>query len=220
MIERYFFEGAKYAWAPPLPITTDPKDGQIVPSPPTVSNLTFQDIDPYLFDHSQTNKFRNLGLTKNQAITHDWLCYIHGRTAALHTNNDVLTGFMSGCFIAIWTDAMGLRQVCHVGTVESAPKNQPPNTTVKNHFSATMPNNIKAYNPAAAWDPGEILAKANKFKNPPYDGWWNILSLVTSTNQFYAILLLKQRRTDNLIVCAGIKPCTGIGPNLLRQQLA
>jgi hypothetical protein len=220
MIERYFFQGAKYAWAPPAPITNAPKDGAIVISPPTPSALSFVDLDPYLFDTRNANKFRSLGLAKNQAITHDWLCYIHGRTAQINSNNDVLTGFMSGCFIAVWTDGLGARQVGHIGTVESAPKNQPPNSTVKNTFSAAMPNNVKAYNPADAWNFSEIQALTTKYQNPPYDGWWKVMSLVTSNNQFFSILLLKQRQIDTQISCAGIKPCAGMGFNLLQQALA
>ncbi|EIC29489.1 hypothetical protein Metal_1719 [Methylomicrobium album BG8] len=106
---------------------------------------------------------------------------------------------MSGCYIAAWTDNTG-RQVGHIGTIESVGKTQPPNSTVKQTFSAMMPNNVKAYNP---------MALTRKY--PQYDGWWNVLSLVTSDSRFYSILLLKHRRNDPLITCAGIKSCAGIG---------
>lgn len=217
MIERYFFPGAAFSWAPPQAITTQPKDGTVTVSPPTPSVMTFQDLDPHHFDTSTMNRFRSLGLTKNQAIPHDWLCYIHGRTAKISSANDVLTGFMSGCYIAVWTDNTG-RQVGHIGTIESVGKNQPPNSTVKQTFSAMMPNNVKAYNPAEAWNFNEIMALTRKY--PHYDGWWNVLSLVTSDSRFYSILLLKHRRNDPLITCAGIKSCAGIGVNMMRQLLA
>jgi len=219
MIERYFFEGATYAWAPPAAITSQPKDGAVVVSPATTSTMTFQDLDPQLFDTRSMNRFRSLGIAKNQALTHDWLCYIHGRTATINTTSDVLTGFMSGCYIAVWTDPTG-RQVGHIGTVEFAAKDQPPNSTVKAAFSAIMPPNVKAYNPADAWDFGEISAITAKYHNPAWNGWVKILSLVTSTDEFYSILLLKHRHSDAQIACGGIKRCAGVGYNLLRQLLA
>ncbi|EIC29490.1 hypothetical protein Metal_1720 [Methylomicrobium album BG8] len=65
MIERYFFPGAAFSWAPPQAITTQPKDGIVTVSPPTPSVMTFQDLDPFHFDTSTMNRFRSLGLTKN-----------------------------------------------------------------------------------------------------------------------------------------------------------
>lgn len=222
MIERYFFKGAKYSWNPPAAVNPPAQDGAIVPNPVTASNMTFQDLDTYLFEASSqatVNKFRALGLAKNQVIQHDWLCYVLGRTAEITSANDVMTGFMSGCFIAAW-NGVGGRKVAHIGTVEHAAKNAPPNSTVKQTFLATMPNNIKAYSPAAAWNPGEIMAIASKYKNPGFGGWFNILSLVTSTNNFFSILLLKQRRDDPLITCGGIKSCAGLGFNMMTNNLA
>lgn len=220
MIEKFFFKGAQFSWNPPPAIANAPQDGTIVPSPVTASNLVFEDLHPTMYDVTQINKFRNLGIMKNQAVAHDWLCYIHGRTATLNTHNDVLTGFMSGCFIGVWNDANGLRQVGHIGTVESAPKNAPPNSTVKATFLGAPKTNVKAYNPAAAWDPAEVLQIGTGFKNPSSAGWTKVVSLVTGTNQFYSILLMKHKWDDAKIVCGGIKLCTGMGPGLLQTALA
>jgi hypothetical protein len=222
MIERYFFEGAKYTWAAPGAVSNVPRDGSINPTGAVASAMTFQDLDSDLFDIRQANKFRSLGLAKNGVIQHDWLNYVHGQTATINTNTDVLTGFMSGCLIVIYNDAMGRRQVGHIGTIDGSPKDQPPNSTVKSGFAAAMPGftNVKGYTPALAWDPSDITRITSKFKNPPWGGRPRIVSLVTGNGQFFSILLLQRNPQVNEYVCGGIKSCTAMGPNLLQRALA
>ena len=222
MIERYFFEGATFAWAAPGAVSNVPRDGSINPTGAGGAAMTFQDLDTYLFDTSQANKFRGLGLAKGANIQHDWLNYVHGQTATINTNNDVLTGFMSGCIIAIFFDAMGRRQVGHIGTIDGSPKDQPPNSTVKTAFSTAMAGftNIKAYKPADAWDPSEMNMRTGKFRNPMWGGRVRIVSMVTGNGQFYSILFLQRDVNKNEYVCGGIKSCAAMGPNLLHQALA
>jgi hypothetical protein len=222
MIERYFLEGAKFAWAAPGAVSNVPKDGSINPTAVTASAMTFQDLDPTLFDTKQMNKFRNLGLAKTNPIPHDWLNYVHGQTATISTANDVLTGFMSGCIIVVYNDGAGVRQVGHIGTIDGAAKDQPPNSTVKNGFDAAMAGftNVKGYKPLDAWDTNEMSARTSKFKNPPFGGRVRIVSLVTAGSQFFSILLLQRNMNVNEYICGGIKPCYAMGPNLLRQALA
>jgi hypothetical protein len=223
MIERYFVEGAKYAWVVPGAVSNVPRDGSINPTAAAAASvLTFQDLDSDLFDTRQINKFRSLGLTKGGAIAHDWLNYVHGQIATINTHNDVLTGFMSGCIIVVYNDGTGARQVGHIGTIDGSPKDEPPNSTVKNGFAAAMPGfaNVAGYNPAAAWDPSEITAQATKFKNPPWGGRIRIVSLVTGNGQFFSILLLQRDINVNEYVCGGIKSCPAMSPHLLQQALA
>ncbi|MGH7784443.1 MAG: hypothetical protein ACREO5_11460, partial [Candidatus Binatia bacterium] len=118
MIERYFLEGVKFAWTAPGAVSNVAKDGSINPTAVAPSAMTFQDLNPNLFDPRQANKFRNLGLAKGNPIPHDWLNYVHGQTATINTASDVLTGFMSGCIIVAYNDAAGLRQVGHIGTID------------------------------------------------------------------------------------------------------
>ena len=225
MIERYFFEGAKFAWAAPGAVSNVPRDGSINPTAVVASALTFQDLDPTLFDTNQANKFRNLGLTRGNAVPHDWLNYVHGQTATINTNNDVLTGFMSGCIIVVYNDAMGIRQVGHIGTIDGAAKDQPPNSTVKNGFAAAMRTNpptftnVKGYKLLDAWGGGEMSARTTKFKNPPFGGRVRIVSLVTANSQFFSVLLLQRNPQVDEYICGGIKPCYAMGPNLLLQAL-
>lgn len=222
MIERYFFSGAIYSWAAPGAVSNVPRDGSINPTAASGTAMSFQDLDTYLFDVTQANKFRGLGLVKGGAIQHDWVNYVHGQTATLNTNNDVLTGFMSGCLIVVYNDALGRRQVGHIGTIDGSAKDQPPNSTVKNGFAVAMPGftNIKGYTPAAAWDYAEITAITSKFKNPLWGGRSRIVSLVTGNGQFFSILLLQRDVNKNEYVCGGIKSCTAMGPGLLQQALA
>jgi hypothetical protein len=68
-----------------------------------------------------------------------------------------------------------------VGTVESS---QQVNTRVKSAFAAFMPPDTTGFNPAAAWDPGEIAPKMMKFKKGATP---RILALVTTGGEFYSL---------------------------------
>lgn len=217
MIERYFFAGAKFNWSVPAAISNVPQDGTIVNNPATVSAMTFHDLDLTLASSPRDqNRARASGVMRNQAIQHDWLCYILGRTARINSNIDVLTGFMSGCYICVWTDATGARQVGHIGTVDTAPKNAHPNTTVKNTFQAMMPANVIGYSPADAWQATDIAPVLSKYRTPPV---WKILSLVTAANMFYSILLIKENPNGTFISSAGIKQCAGLNHAALTTAL-
>jgi hypothetical protein len=163
-----------------------------------------------------------VGFARNAVVPHSWLCYVLGRTAYVPLNTDVLTGDMSGCLIVRWTEG-GQQRLAHVGTVESAPKNRPPNTTVKTTFlnrlaglSAAEQLQVSGYNPAGAWDPSEIRPLQDKFKL----GNSKIFSLTTATGQFYSILLIRASNEPNVWVSGGCKKVSGMGYNLLTAALS
>ena len=204
MIERYFEAGFTYNWNAPPKITTDPNDGTIFRSglnnPPV---MTYTGLHAGLY--TKTALPSTLGININTVIPHRWLNYVHGRTAYVRsTHTDVLTGFMSGCWICSWHEG-GHRLVGHIGTVSFADRNQPPNTTVKQAFrnSAAMQpgSHIRGYNPALAWDPGETLQITNK---TTLVQWAQVMSLVTTTNEFYSILMM-QTKTPGKWICGGKK---------------
>ena len=188
MIERYFVKGACFSWAAPSAISTQPKDGAIVDSPRVTAPMFYVGLDDEVVDPSLPN-VSTLGLRKDMGIPYTWLSYIHGRTAKVAATGDVLTGFMSGCWITTWNDVGG-RFVGHVGTIESVGKTEPPNSTVKNTFALAMPRNTQGYNPASAADPADYAPLRTMSGKPGAQ----ILSLVTSTNQFYYILLLERNQ--------------------------
>lgn len=213
MIERYFVKGARYNWCAPSAITTQPKDGAIVDSPRVTAPMFYVGLDHQVVDHGLPN-VSTLGLRKDMGISYTWLNYILGRTAKVSATGDVLTGFMSGCRITTWTD--GGRWVGHIGTIESAGKNEPPNSTVKNTFALAMPRNVLGYNPAGAFDFGEIAQVMNGVSGTPSA---KILSLVTSGNQFYSILLLERMTERGIWICGGIKQVPGLGYDQLYGEL-
>lgn len=216
MIDRLFVKGARYEWTPPSPITTQPMDGAIVVNPPAAPGLmTYVGLDGEIVDWGLPH-VSTLGLSMNMPIQYQWLSYIHGRTAKLNTTSDVLTGFMSGCWIATWTDATG-RWVGHIGTVESAGKNDPPNTTVKRQFASHMPNNVQAYNPADAWAFPEVMMIANASKVYPET---KILSLVTGNGELFSILMLRRMNEPSIWVCGGKKLATAVDYAGLAAALA
>src|ERR1700761_2051975 len=120
MIEKYFKLGVRFRWQKPNNVD-GPRDGAIVDSLRPTSPLVYIGlgavVDPMLM-HTHVS---TIGLQMNTPIQHKWLDYTPGRTARVAMGPyDVLTGFMSGCIIARWTDR-GVNYVGHVGTVEENP---------------------------------------------------------------------------------------------------
>lgn len=206
MIEKYFTKGATFTWAPPGAVTGN-NDGALVQSgnaaPPA---LTFKGWDaeiPY------SPEAPTLRLAANTAVPYYWLDYVHFRTAYVEPGGqDVLTGFMSGCWICKWNEpgATLQKRVGHVGTVETVAKDQPPNTTVKTAFVTGVGVTglgLIGYNPAISWGLNEILAVMNKSKKPGnLDA--RVLSLVTATDDLFSIMMILRRDT-NIWVCGGKK---------------
>jgi len=222
MIERHFVKGTTFSWAAPSPVSPPTMDGTIVQSGQSPGpGMTYQGLDteivygpmpkPFSLIYAKTNSPASHGLTTGFSVPYVWLDYVLGRTAYQQpaAGSDVLTGFMSGCWICTWTQG-GIRHVGHIGTVESAAKDAPPNSTVKTTFS-TMITGIGAgagltgYNPALAWSYGDITSVCKEAGN----NWGNlagnakVMSLATSANDFYSILMI--RRSPNLWICGGKK---------------
>lgn len=209
MIEQYFEKGFTYNWTPPDKISTVPTDGTIVRSgsshPPP---LTYTGLHAGIFSGGALPS--TAGVTIGTVIRHRWLNYVEGRTAYVRsTNTDVLTGFMSGCWICSWTGRSGNRRVGHIGTISRAAKDQPPNTTVKQAFIASdamrIGSHIRGYNPAEAWNAIEVLQVTNQTKIVT---WAHILSLVTTRNEFYSIVMM-ETKTPGKWICGGKKRVHG-----------
>ena len=193
MIEKYFRAGIRYKWTKPRD-AGGPTDGTIVesreaPTPMIYDGLDGQLIDPFLL---QTN-VSTLGLTMRMPIQYAWLDYAPGRTARLPIGPyDVLTGYMSGCIIAHWSDK-GLRYAGHVGTIDN------PNVDrqVKKTFAFAMSKDTKGFDPFGAWPNNEIAAAVGKIKPMPQA---KIFALVTTQGEFYSILMLSLPNNE---WCAG-----------------
>lgn len=206
MIEQYFENGFTYDWNAPRPVETGrtDMDGSIVLSgsshPP---QLRFSGYYPKLFAAGAPAPTTTLAI--GTPIRHRWLDYVVGRTAYVRsTNTDVLTGFMSGCWICSWVSRHGNRRVGHIGTTSIAADNLPPNTTVKEFFltSEAMDrgSHIRGYNPAQAVP----FHEQRQFLNDPsrYIQIPHIMSLVTTNNEFYSIIML-QTKTPGKWICGG-----------------
>jgi len=210
MIEKYFLTDARYKWNCPAHDVPPLKDGAIIDSPARANApLTYDGMDPELNiggPHPST-----VGLTMRMNIPYDWLVYSHGKTTRLALGgNDVLTGPMSGCLIAEWT-AAGRRYVGHVGTIESDPA---VNARVKNTFADFYPSQGRGFFPAAAWPPGEIMPKMQKFKRMPAI---KIMALVTTSVEFYAILMFHLGMDE--WCCGGIKKVPPTNAMILKATL-
>jgi len=221
MISKFFIKGTTFTWNAPQPISPANMDGTIVQSGQNPGPaMTYSGLDneitygkmrgPLASVYASTSPPQSHGLNANQPVPNIWLNYVLGRTAYMQTaGGDVLTGFMSGCWITTWTEG-GNRYVGHVGTVESSPKDQPPNSTVKNTFAAKFAGNpsagtnLKGFNPASAWSLSQIrsVCKESTTSWGSYMGNSKIMALVTRNNHFYSILMIKN---GNDWICGGSK---------------
>ena len=210
MIEKYFRAGIRYKWTKPRD-AIGPQDGTIVESkeaatPMVYDGLDGQLIDPFLL---QTN-VSTLGLKMRMPIQYAWLDYAPGRTARLPIGPyDVLTGYMSGCIIAHWSDK-GLRYAGHVGTIDN------PNVDrqVKRTFAFAMSKDTKGFDPFGAWPNNEIAAAVGKIKPMPQA---KIFALVTTQGEFYSILMLSL--PNNEWCAGGIKQVPPISHDQLKLRM-
>lgn len=196
MIEKYFKAGVRVKWTAPAAVQQS-KDGAIVDNRGVTSNMIYDGLDGELIDPSMlVTNVVSQGFSMRMPIQHTWLDYNYGRTSKCSGVGDVLTGFMSGCIIARWTE-LGAPKVGHVGTLVGEPL---VNTKVKNTFLATVGNNVTGFNPAAAWPKGDCDTITAKFKKTPIG---KIMALVTQTGDFYAILMLQLDWTKPDEWCVG-----------------
>ena len=212
MIEKYFKQGIRFKWACPGADPGKTRDGSIIDNPPrALSPLVYDGVDGEL-DSGGTN-VTTLGFSMRMNIPYNWLVYAHGHTTRLSTAGDILTGPMSGCLITTWTDKGG-RFVGHVGTIES---DESVNKKVKTQFAAHMPPTTTGFNPANAWDPGEIALKMGKFKKMPTP---KIIALVTPGNEFHAILMFALQGVQNEWCCGGIKKVAPMNYGAIKAKLS
>lgn len=176
--------GVRLKWTPPTQDASGTKDGSIIDNPHRAQTpMVYDGLDGQLYNLSAPH-VSTVGLTMRMNIPYSWLVYSHGHTTKLSVPGDVLTGPMSGCIIAVWKEN-GRRYVGHVGTVESS---DVINQKVKATFGWAMLQDTIGFNPAAAWNPGEISQLMSKITPGPSV---QIMALVTASNQFYSILMFK-----------------------------
>ena len=189
MIELFLKKGVRVVWK--LPPEGGPRgtDGTILTRPATADRMTYDGVDGNLQGligrHQLRKEFGKLNLKKGDTIPFDWLDYVPGHTAKAISGVDVLTGPMSGCFIAAWTDSGG-KWVGHVGTVVGeGDVNARVRNTCADHLEKEA-QNARGYNPAAVWLFDEIHLMMTSFKVSPE---MKIMSLVTSAKEFWSVLL-------------------------------
>ena len=198
MIEQYFLKGIRYNWFGSYDAPAATMDGTIVANPTPPNRPMFYDgLDGELTNAALGNG-NGFGLRKGMGVPHEWLSYSVGRTTKRTLPRDVLTGYMSGCPIATWTEN-GVRYAGHVGTYDANPA---VNTLVRKTFADFMPNDTVGFNPAGAWGPGDIGALMGQFKNVHANP--RFLALVTTAGAFYSILMFNLgAKNPKFIVPAG-----------------
>lgn len=179
MIEKYFELGVRFRWNKP-PNVDGPRDGIITESIRPTAPLTYVGLGSVVSPKLMMTHVSTIGLQMNTPIQHQWLDYTPGRTARVPMGPyDVLTGFMSGCIIARWTER-GVTYAGHVGTVESDPA---ADRLVKRNFAFKMPPGTVGFDPFAAWR-DDLPALGMRLSMVP-----KVIALVTR-GQFYSIAML------------------------------
>lgn len=216
MIEKYFRAGIRYKWTKPND-SIGVLDGTMVDSKQAATPLIYDGLDGQLLDpllrqvHVST-----LGLSMRVPIQYAWLDYAPGRTARLPIGPyDVLSGYMSGCIIAHWTDK-GIRCAGHVGTMERPDVDR----LVKRTFAFAMPKDTKGFDPFRAWPTSEIADIARQVKPTkaePFRPQQKILALVTTHGEFYSILMLSH--PNHAWCAAGIKKVPPIDHDTLKLRM-
>ena len=211
MIEKYFMLGVRLKWPPPAQDASGTKDGSIIDNPHRAqAPMVYDGLDGQLYDLSAPH-VSTVGLTMRMNIPYNWLVYSHGHTTRLSAPGDALTGPMSGCIIAVWKEK-GRRYVGHVGTVESS---DIINQKVKTTFGRAMPQDTIGFNPADAWNFGEISLLMSKIKPVPSA---KIMALVTATNQFYSILMFKLSGSQNEWCVGGCKKVAALNYHAIKAK--
>lgn len=188
MIENYFRRGVRFLWNKPQD-AIGPLNGAFVASVGLASNCSYDGLDGHqaaidpLLLHIQAGA--TLGLAMGANVPHTWLDYAPGRIAHVAIGgNDVLTGYMSGCLIVRGTYG-GVMSAFHVGTIDG---NAVANRTVKQNFAQNLPANATGFNPAGAWNPGELAAAQANLGGAGV-ATANVIALVTTGGVFYSILM-------------------------------
>jgi hypothetical protein len=125
-----------------------------------------------------------------------WLPWYKGDISETDLNTDVLTGPMSGCILASYTNG-GVRKVGHIGTVDVVPGPYDAaavNAAVKglwNGYALAHPGDVVGgFNPVALTVPAHPAAQGN-------DSWGKTWGLFTTTGDFYAVQVYLQLNTTD-----------------------
>jgi hypothetical protein len=180
MLENYLRRGVRLKWMAPAS-QTSVNDGAVIPSP--IAPLNPMQYDGMDDQFLATFHASALGLTMGQQIPYRWLTYVAGRTTTTGFAGDLLTGPMSGCLIATWTD--GGPKVAHIGTIDN---NVPVSSKVKRNFAAEAgaAGDLTAFNPSALWPPAEVGAAMGRRGMQ-----FQIYALVTGLGRFYSVLVFE-----------------------------
>ena len=107
MIERYFLLGVRFKWTKPPEQHSGKMIGSIIDHLQRLASpMVYDGMDGQLYNLAAPH-VSTVGLSMRMNIPYGWLAYSPGYTTKLCTGGDILTGFMSGCLITVWTDDQG-----------------------------------------------------------------------------------------------------------------
>lgn len=132
--------------------------------------------------------------------TFTWLPYTPGLiTVVALVGADVLTGPMSGCWLATYRKPNGVPHAAHVGTdVASVARTAAVNTAWNLHATAHAGDIIGGFNPLRHWNGANPAGKAGETAGKMY-------ALYTTNNHYYVVFLWQQGNPTNRFRIAGLQ---------------
>ena len=214
MLETYFQKGIRLKWNKPGDRGC-PLDGTSVLYKTAPNPMIYDGLDNTLINNAfNAHTPSSIGLTMKQSIQYSWLDYAPGRTAKLRAGSkDVLTGLMSGCWLARWQDR-GATYVAHVGTINSKAADD----RVKRTFAAEIANNrtVTAFKPSDAWGPNdqyplirEQVDGAKRAGKNANQGRPGTFGLITTTGHFFSVLMFMVGNGEWVVGGCKSVPATG-----------
>jgi hypothetical protein len=115
-----------------------------------------------------------------------WLPWHPGMISTTVLDRDVLTGPMSGCLIAVYTDPLGRRKVAHIGTTGEAERSDAVKAAWRRFAIEIIRQTLSGFNPAAMSGVPQPQSNANKFEQT------EVWGMVTTEQRFFALRVSRQ----------------------------
>lgn len=156
----------------------------------------------------------SVGISSKDHRNFKYLQYIPYRTTYTSLSGvDVLTGFMSGCRVVVYSEG-GMRYVGHIGTASDAGKN----TTTKNAWNAFTQRPgvqvLAGFNPWAAWSGNLPLARADLGDH--FSGV-KCVAIVTPGLDLYSVALFKHTQNMEAFRVHAVERMASMTPHELQN---
>ena len=153
----------------------------------------------------------NTSLPSTVPRRYKWLPWHEGMISATLVNDDVLTGPMSGCLLASYSDANG-RQAVHIGTTGDAAQSDAVKSAWRRHTIDIKNQHIVGFDPTTMTGlalPEHIAA--DEFPTPEFWG------LITTTGRLFALKVYFQKTNNTRYRIARVEEIHSLSDAVIRN---